>query len=304
MSENHLKCISEMVYEGDVANNWKKFKQRFEIYNNATEGCKKSEKTQISVLLHLMGEEAIELYGTFEFGVDERDLKLEDVIDKFDAVFLPKKNDLYEHFKFFQAKQKQGQSVDNYLKDLKVLVSSCNFQDRDVLLRDKFIFGLLNTSLVEKFLRDPNITLDKAVMSARAAEIAHKEFTNISLGNNSNQIDTGSDRLDIDNIQSSRRPGRREFSCSKCGLVHARDKCPAAEEICFRCKNKGHFARNCYRYNKNDPASGNGTNKYKVHECEVEEENYCLDNLKSVQGRISPPRGPGQFQRRGAPSLG
>ncbi|KAI5718569.1 hypothetical protein M8J77_023188 [Diaphorina citri] len=85
MSENHLKCISEMVYEGDVANNWKKFKQRFEIYNNATEGCKKSEKTQISVLLHLMGEEAIELYGTFEFGVDEGDLKLEDVIDKFDG---------------------------------------------------------------------------------------------------------------------------------------------------------------------------------------------------------------------------
>ncbi|KAI5720179.1 hypothetical protein M8J77_003057 [Diaphorina citri] len=246
------------------------------------EGCKKSEKTQISVLLHLMGEEAIELYGTFEFGVDEGDLKLEDVIDKFDAVFLPKKNDLYEHFKFFQAKQKQGQSVDNYLKDLKVLVSSCNFQDRDVLLRDKFIFGLLNTSLVEKFLRDPNITLDKAVMSARAAEIAHKELINISLGNNSNQIDTGSDRLDIDNIQSSRRPGRREFSCSKCGLVHARDKCPAAEEICFRCKNKGHFARNCYRHNKNNPVSGNGTNKYKVHECEVEEENYCLDNLKSV----------------------
>ncbi|KAL1446544.1 hypothetical protein WDU94_014031, partial [Cyamophila willieti] len=69
MSE--LKSIPELVYEGDVAGNWRKFKQRFEIYNNATEGYKKPEKTQVSLLLHLMGEEAIELYSTFEFGKSE-----------------------------------------------------------------------------------------------------------------------------------------------------------------------------------------------------------------------------------------
>ncbi|KAI5731309.1 hypothetical protein M8J77_008038 [Diaphorina citri] len=221
------KVIPEIQFEGDT--HWKKFKQRFKILNNASEGNKKEQKTQISMLLHLMGEEGIELYNTIDWkGGKEEDRKLEDVLMKFDEVFLLQKNDLFEHYKFLNVKQKEGQSIMSYLKELKLLISTCNFKDRDILLRDKFIFGLLDQAQVEKCLRDPDITLDKAINQARAAEAASEEMKMMR----NKQMMKYELTHEIDNVNRSDFTGRRA-NCSRCSRVHVRGVCPAAEEICY-----------------------------------------------------------------------
>ncbi|KAL1446523.1 hypothetical protein WDU94_003657 [Cyamophila willieti] len=245
-----------MEFEGDVAMNWRKFKQRFEIFNYASEGNKKDEKVQISMLLHLMGEEGIELYNTIDWkGGKEEDRKLAEVLKKFDKIFLPQKNDLFEHFKFFHVKQKVGQSILMYLKELKLLVSTCNFKDRDVLLKDKFIFGLADQSLIEKCLRDPDITLDKAINFARAAEAASEEMKVMM----NRQVVRYEAAHDIDYVNRSDFSERKGSGCPRCSRVHVRGECPAAEQMCYLCKKKGHYARNCFK-----------NSRKKVHECDVE----------------------------------
>lgn len=246
-----MSKVKEMDFEGDVSMNWRKFKQRFNIFNDASEGNKKGDKTQIALLLHFMGDEGIELYNTLEWkDIKEEDRKLLDVLKKFDEIFLPKKNDLFEHYKFFNAKQRQGQSILTYLKELKLMVSNCNFKDRDVLLRDKFIFGLSDQALIEKCLRDSDITLDKAINYARAAEAASQEIQMM----NNKQID----KCDVDQIKRAEFSDRRG-NCSRCGRVHVRGRCPASEEMCYLCKKKGHYARNCFM-----------NQKRKVHDCEAD----------------------------------
>ena len=66
------------------ANNeeWQTFKRAWEMYELAAELEKKSEKVQIATFLTIIGEEGRKRYETIKG--QEEDLKLKDVIEKFD----------------------------------------------------------------------------------------------------------------------------------------------------------------------------------------------------------------------------
>ena len=53
---------------GNVSDNWAKFRQKLEIYFEATGAAGKAERVKTSILLHVIGEEALELYNTFSHG--------------------------------------------------------------------------------------------------------------------------------------------------------------------------------------------------------------------------------------------
>jgi hypothetical protein len=56
-----------MDFSGNIADNWRKFRQRFELYIDATGLSEKTEKRKTSVLLSIIGAEGIDIYNTFEF---------------------------------------------------------------------------------------------------------------------------------------------------------------------------------------------------------------------------------------------
>ncbi|PIK33923.1 hypothetical protein BSL78_29258 [Apostichopus japonicus] len=71
----HFQPPKPLSFEGNIAENWRKWRQRFELYMTATETDKKDENLQCSVLLHLIGEDALEYLtdlrskaNTCEFG--------------------------------------------------------------------------------------------------------------------------------------------------------------------------------------------------------------------------------------------
>jgi hypothetical protein len=51
--------------DGDMATSWKRFKQRFNLYLVASGYAEKPEKIQCSLFLHLIGEDALDVYNTF-----------------------------------------------------------------------------------------------------------------------------------------------------------------------------------------------------------------------------------------------
>jgi flavoprotein len=48
---------------GNLAEEWKLFQQRFQIYITATEATRKSEVVQIALFLSSIGEEAVRIYN-------------------------------------------------------------------------------------------------------------------------------------------------------------------------------------------------------------------------------------------------
>lgn len=66
---NNIVCNvpSQLKLEGNLNENWKRFKQSFEIYLLASALEKSEDERKIAILLNLIGEEALEVYNTFEF---------------------------------------------------------------------------------------------------------------------------------------------------------------------------------------------------------------------------------------------
>ena len=148
--------------QGNVADNWEKFKRRFLIYFAAIGQKKeKDEDKKIAIFCHIAGDEAIEFLST----VPEDDRKtLEAVLEVFDGYCCPKKNITVERFKFNTAVQTGTESVQAYVTRLKILASSCEFGDiRDDLIRDRIICGINDDVSRTKLLSKKNLTLEGTV---------------------------------------------------------------------------------------------------------------------------------------------
>ncbi|KAK9695995.1 hypothetical protein QE152_g32197 [Popillia japonica] len=82
--------LSALNLQGNIKENWRIWKQKFEIYSTATELNKKDEKIQCAQLLYHMGEDAIEIYNSFTFAKEDLN-KIEPLKKKFEEYFIPKK---------------------------------------------------------------------------------------------------------------------------------------------------------------------------------------------------------------------
>lgn len=85
----------------------------------------------------------------------------------------PEKNVIYDRFQFYRREQSEGESFDAFLRDIKMLVKPCEFNDQqDNMLRDKIVLGISNREVQERLLRTSNLTLAKAVDICRSVEIS------------------------------------------------------------------------------------------------------------------------------------
>ena len=78
---------------------------------------------------------------------------------------------IFEHAKFNQRRQKEGESVDSFITDLHCLVEHCGYGElQKEMVQDRIVVGLLDATLSIKLQMDPELTLDKATAAARQSE--------------------------------------------------------------------------------------------------------------------------------------
>jgi type I restriction-modification system DNA methylase subunit len=92
MAEGFHAKPTPLIFEGNVAENWRRFKQKFEIYIVASGYEKKTKKEKTCILLNLAGEQAIETYNTFTYIEGESEETIDVVIKKFEEHCNPKRN--------------------------------------------------------------------------------------------------------------------------------------------------------------------------------------------------------------------
>lgn len=83
------KLPASLNLEGNVAQNWKKFKQQFEIYLVATGKNEKSDEIKIALLLNIIGEEGVEIYNNFTLS-DAEKKEYKNTIAEFEKYLTPK----------------------------------------------------------------------------------------------------------------------------------------------------------------------------------------------------------------------
>ncbi|XP_059056190.1 uncharacterized protein LOC131850050 [Achroia grisella] len=185
--ENNLLNVTS----GNVSKEWEKWKKAFLVYFEACELNKKEKRVQINILLHIIGEKCREIYEQFSGEYKTVD----DVLKQFDEVFLPRKNLTVERHIFFTRDQEEMESIEQYVFELNKMAAKCEFKDLcSDLVRDRLICGIRNGAIRERLLREPDLTLSKAVDVCKLAELSRVQATNIKTENteyNVHEINNG-----------------------------------------------------------------------------------------------------------------
>ncbi|GBM61327.1 hypothetical protein AVEN_9596-1 [Araneus ventricosus] len=95
---------------------WKLWKQLFQLYMDSASLNDKPESQKVAILLHVIGVECLEIYNTF---TEVPSASMNDILAKFEAHFVPQRNITYERQRLFFLVQREGQSVDDFITELR-----------------------------------------------------------------------------------------------------------------------------------------------------------------------------------------
>ncbi|XP_063923109.1 uncharacterized protein K02A2.6-like [Zophobas morio] len=270
-----LKQPQAMKFEGNIPANWKRFRSIFEIYAEATGCYAKGDSVAVATFLHIVGEEAREIFETFEFEEDDERKDIKKVIAKFEEYFVPKVNPSVERNKFYNRVQEKEEPFDTFVTDLKRIAADCAFGEfKQEMLRDRIVCGVTDARVKDRLLREKNLTLGKAIEIGRAAEVTEQHMKKMSetpqkmveevkvnrktpsatkqewgnLGNSrKGQIQWGHQRVSYQGKKEHQNGNRTTVDCYRCGRQHQprREECPASGKQCKKCNKTGLFARMC-----------------------------------------------------------
>lgn len=219
---------------GNLAQNWKKFRQQLDLFLEATEPEKpRSAKQKAAILLHIAGPDALEVYNTFQCTDAERG-NYNLLLEKFETYCTPRCNETYERYVFRSRMQKEGEPFESYFRDLQLKVQSCNFDTlADSMTRDQIVYGTADKKLRERMLREESLTLEKAVQFCKTAELTetHKKAWEAP------------DHL-LEPVSALQKEVEAQ-KCSRCNRQHEPRRCPAYGQVCSKCKKKNHWAACC-----------------------------------------------------------
>lgn len=223
---------------GNMAQNFKFFKQQVEIYMTATETDGKSKEIQVARLLNLMGTEALKVYNTL-VTEENPDKEISAIISRMEKYCSPRTNEIMAHYKFFTAKQ-NSDNFDIYLTRLKELIKPCNFgQMEGKLLKTQIILGIQCRDTLERLLRE-DMTLEKVVSFCQSVEAAERNCQELGKSMEVHKIIKKNFKA-----SSSSKAKLTINNCSRCGNTHLINACPAYGKVCNKCKKLNHFSNFC-----------------------------------------------------------
>lgn len=268
---DYMRLPEPFDVTGNLAENWRSFKRDFDIYTQATELDKKEDAVRKGVFLNLLGKKAVRLYDSLKF---QDDANFDAVVKGFNDFCESKKNIVYERYMFRQRMQKEGETFDSFLVDLKELVKNCKFEEmasiEEEMLRDQIVLGISNKQLQRKLLETTDLSYLVAIDKCRVTEATFERSQSMNKAalisevrsNNKNRANTSASHgrgLRVEhsrNAQKNRSKNgwreNRQQQTQQREKSHANDKNGKTElRICKFCNFKHTFGQaNCPAYGK------------------------------------------------------
>ncbi|UYV66470.1 hypothetical protein LAZ67_4001799 [Cordylochernes scorpioides] len=142
---DHFKPSSQFELTTNNAEAWETWKFEFLLYSDAIQLETKPVKQQRAILLHNIGDVALNIYKTFGLQETLTNPTITEILEKFDNHFKPFKNVIYRIYNFFSEVQEKNQSFDDFVTKVKNKALDCDFGDlTESLIRDRIVLGVLD----------------------------------------------------------------------------------------------------------------------------------------------------------------
>ena len=190
----------------------------------------------------------------------------------------PKPSIIAERFRFHKRDQQDGETISDYVAELKRLSLHCNFgENLNDAVRDRLVCGLRSESIQKRLLSDTELEVKKAVALAVAMETAAKD--SIELRNRGqrevNKLSRRPEQRKDAYVRPSNNRNDNEVPgdfCFRCGKRHNPETCYFKNEECHNCHRRGHIARKCLQRRKAPTFGQRPWKTNKVHTVDQESE--------------------------------
>ena len=116
------------------------------------------------------------------------------------------------------------------------------------MVRDRIVVGIRDAKLSQKLQMDPELNLEKATKLVRESEAIKLQQTTLHPDDTTDigAVNRNPSRHHGQQKRQLRTPTQPSVTCTRCGQTpHSRTQCPARDQICHKCKKKGHFQKLC-----------------------------------------------------------
>ena len=192
------------------------------------------DEKKVPVFLTVVGKPTYALLRDLLQPSSPIDKTLQDITDVLKKHYQPTPSVIVERFQFHKRNQKEGESVAEYVAELKRLSTHCQFKDYlDDALRDRLVCGLRKESTQKRLLLEDKLTFTKAVETAQNIESVDKQTLEMKNG-------TVDRSCLVHQVTSS------NSTCYRCGkLNHTASQCRYKDFDCLKCGKRGHLKVVC-----------------------------------------------------------
>nr|CAH7769087.1 unnamed protein product [Callosobruchus chinensis] len=244
---------------------WPQWRKRFERFMSVSGQNMKPDEEKINILMYVLGEEAEEVMLQF----NPQPATFSQTLNAFENHFIPRRNIIFERYKFNTRIQQQGEPIECFITSLHSLAEHCQYgQLKEELIRDRIVVGMQDRRTSERLQLKATLTLSECVLEAKQAELQANQSRELQCSIQiSRGATSGTMTSDVAGLNVAQNRGRSvakqnftpanggrgpnlQNKCQFCGLVsHPREQCPANKSTCRSCKKQGHWAVVC-RSNK------------------------------------------------------
>nr|XP_034336152.1 uncharacterized protein K02A2.6-like [Crassostrea gigas] len=201
----------------------------------------KDEK-KVAVLLSLIGPATYGILKNLLQPQLPKNTSFENIVGALKKYYMSKPLVISERFKFNKRNQKEGETVNEYVCELKKLSADCEFGDfLKEALRDRLVCGLKSEAIQKKLLSEAKLDFDGAVRIATAMEIADKDTQ--SFAGNTESVHFMNSKPGQRGKPTSAGPKKPGYRGRE---KHYLDAGKHRNSIkCYKCGKPGHIAKHC-----------------------------------------------------------
>lgn len=250
----------EMSFVDNISEQQKEWHQQFNIFIIASGKNEETDERKINILLNLIGTQGIKIYNNLK-----KPKKSSDISNYISYYILccqwfseycePRKIITFQRYRFGSCIQKEGETFDEFVTELKTFTYLCGFKEEDNIICDRIVFGIRDAETKNKLLSLENLTLDKSEMLCRTREVTDKEIKEMTIDlanvhyigreqntsrntwsknkgdksmyyNNNNKIAKKENKNNKFKKDNKMYNSTESYDCKKCGSNHKLCSCP------------------------------------------------------------------------------
>ena len=260
--------VPEPVGEGDLTDQWARFKKEFNLFLVAIGKADASSGMKLAILLRAVGQRVNDIHEALVFADGEDKNDFDTIVKKLDSVCARRTSKHVIRDRFFQMKQ-DHRTIDQFVADLRKQVNDCEFGAlKDDLMLHVLIRGVDSDRMRRRLFETDKLELPKAIQMCQTMEATSADLE--SWVGKEKKVDGGEVPVEVKSVSESaesvsavQRVGYQKLAntrtrendqgqrygevreCRQCGRTHKPRQCPAYGQKCLKCGLLNHFARRC-----------------------------------------------------------